>query len=104
MNDIAAARRAIEALAPSKYLRRYPAELRAQLVRLVRAHPEQSVGSLATAIDMAPKTLEGMLGSTPASLMVPVRVVAPAREGGPLCVHGRVESSSRGPTSTVSPR
>lgn len=88
MDDIAAARRAIAALAPSKYLRRYPAELRAQLARLVRAHPERSVGSLATAIGMAPKTLDGMVGSTPASLIVPVRVIAPASEDSPLRVHG----------------
>ncbi len=88
MDDITAARRAIEALAPSKYLRRYPAELRAQLARLVRAHPERSVGSLATAIGMAPKTLESFLGSTAASVIVPVRVVAPARACNALRVHG----------------
>jgi len=86
-NDIDAARRSVAALAPSKHLRRYPAELRAQLARLVRAHPERTLGSIATAIDMAPKTLERIVAAAaPAGVIVPVRV-AP-HESKPLRVHG----------------
>ena len=87
-HDIAAARRSIAALAPLKHLRRYPAELRAQLARLVRAHPERSVGSLAIAIDMAPKTLERIVaGAARGGVIVPVHIVA-AGEGNSLRVHG----------------
>lgn len=92
-DDIDAARRSIAALATSKQLRRYPAELCAQLARLVRAHPERTVGSLAIAIDMAPKTLQRIVagaaraGDVRAGLIVPVRVVA-ADEGNSLRVHG----------------
>jgi len=87
--DIFAARRSIAALGATKYLRRYPAALRAQLVRLVRAHPESSVRAIATAIDIAPKTLQRFVGgSGGGSAIVPVRVVAEARPSKELRVHG----------------
>jgi hypothetical protein len=87
--DIAFARRAISSLAQMKYRRRYPTALRARLVALVRAHPERSVSSLARALDMAPQTLERIVGGAPSSF-VPVRVpgmVAQASSRG-LVVHG----------------
>ena len=86
-DDIDAARRAILALPPPKHLRRYPAEVRGQLIRLVRAHPERSVGSLARAIDMAPKTLERIVAGASTSVIIPVQVVSAGKDT-PLRVHG----------------
>lgn len=72
--DISSARRAIAALARRKHLRRYPDSLRSRLAALVRAHPEQSVRSLALQLGMAPQTLDRFAADSPAGVL-PVRVV-----------------------------
>ena len=86
-NDITSTRRAIASLARSKYVRRYPAALRARLVAVVRAHPEKSVASLARALDMAPQTLERIVAEMPAAL-VPVRVIAKPAASSGLVIRG----------------
>lgn len=73
-DDIAAARRAVTALADTKQERRYGAGLRARLVALVRSHPELGVGALARRLDMAPQTLARIVASAEGTL-VPVRIV-----------------------------
>ena len=85
--DIAFARRAIASLARPKYLRRYPASLRARLVAVVRAHPERNVASLARALDMAPQTLARIV-STASAPLVPIRVKARPQAQASVVVHG----------------
>lgn len=76
-DDIAAARRAIMALASTKQKRRYSPELRARLAALVRAHPERSAWSIATELDMTPELLYRIVREEGGrrSAIVPVRVV-----------------------------
>ena len=85
--DLASLRRAVLALDTTKQRRRYPALLRGRLAAFVRAHPEQTVASLARSLDMAPQTLERVVGSTSTAL-VPVRVVDDPSERAELRVHG----------------
>ena len=85
-HDIPSIRRAIASLAGTKYLRRYPAPLRARLVSLVRAQPKTSVASLARALDMAPQTLARMVAET--RRMVPVQVIAEPATSSALVVRG----------------
>ena len=88
-DDITAARRAIAALAPSsKYNRRYPAQLRARLLALVRAHAGERVGSLARSLDMAPQTLAGIASSLTSTALVPVHIVEDPVEHGDVRVVG----------------
>lgn len=75
--DIASARRAIAALAPTKYERRYPAALRGRLAALVRAHPEHGLTGIARRLDMAPQTLAKIVAGVGPAL-VPVRIIPEA--------------------------
>ena len=86
-NDIPSIRRAIALLAPTKRDRRYPPKLRARLIALVREHPEQSIGSLARALDMAPQTLERIAAGAHTSL-VPVQIVERRDARSALIVRG----------------
>jgi hypothetical protein len=88
IDDVAAARRAITALSPSRTLRRYPPELRAALTRLVRSHPEQSMAELAERLDMPPQTLARFVAAAAPVDLVPVRVVADERPTPPFVVRG----------------
>jgi len=86
-NDIATVRRAIAELARTKYVRRYPPALRARLAALAGAHPEQSVASLAKALDMAPQTLERIVAEGRAPVL-PVRVVSEQSKVSTIVVRG----------------
>ena len=74
-------------LAPKKRDRRYPPMLRARLIALVRKRPEESIGSLARALDMAPQTLERITAGVRTSL-VPVQIVEGLEARRALVVRG----------------
>ena len=86
-NAITSIRRAIALLAPTKRDRRYPPKLRARLIALVREHPEESIGSLARTLDMAPQTLERIAAGNRTS-MLPVRIVDRPETSSALIVRG----------------
>jgi len=86
-NDLSSLRDAIAGLAQSKNSRRYPAELRARLVGLVDAHPERSVASLASDLDMPAQTLSRIV-SDARPAMVPVRIATSPTQNSPIVIRG----------------
>ncbi|MCP4499369.1 MAG: hypothetical protein GY822_05305, partial [Deltaproteobacteria bacterium] len=58
MENINSLRQAIDGLAPTPHVRRYPVELRARIRAVVLRHPEEPPGTLARQLDVAPATLE----------------------------------------------
>ena len=79
MDDTKSLRRAIEALAPNHYRRRYPAELKARITAHARA--ELSRGThlrrVATLLGMGFQTLERFLEEERPAALLPVRVIDP---------------------------
>jgi hypothetical protein len=86
-DDISSLRRAIETLAPTKKCRRYSSSLRARIVAVVRAHPERGIVSLARALDMAPQTLERIVGSARSPLL-PVTLIEDRSTAAPTLIRG----------------
>ncbi|MCP4499534.1 MAG: hypothetical protein GY822_06160, partial [Deltaproteobacteria bacterium] len=65
MENINSLRHVIEGLAPTPQMRRYPVELRARIRAFVLRHPEESLGTLARQLDVAPATLERFIDEKP---------------------------------------
>ena len=65
MENINSLRHAIDGLAPTPQMRRYPVELRARIRAFVLRHPEETLGTIARQLDMAPGTLERFLDENP---------------------------------------
>jgi transposase-like protein len=86
-NDISSLRHAIATLAPTKNRRRYSPSLRARIVALVRAHPERGIVSLAGELDMAPQTLERIVGGARAPLL-PVTLIEERSTTAPTFIRG----------------
>ena len=85
--QITSLRRMIASLARNRYKRRYPPALRARLVAFVKAHPDQSMTTLATTLGMARQTLE-KIAAEPRTAIVPVKVRADPKASSALIIRG----------------